>query len=144
MRGNDAQQRHGATATATSARLSPGTQRAVRQPPRQQTFSQQVSALFTRQDSKAQLRLHPEELGQGAYFALLDDNQRSSRWYRCTKPCPRRAGSRPAHVARTQLAESVPCQSSISSESFAGQQQSSSQQHLPAPNTRTRLALKMT
>ncbi|PHP34816.1 flagellar hook-length control protein FliK, partial [Salmonella enterica subsp. enterica serovar Typhimurium] len=41
----------------------------------QQTFSQQVM-LFTRQGQQsAQLRLHPEELGQVHISLKLDDNQ---------------------------------------------------------------------
>ncbi len=78
-----------------------------------------------------------EELGQGAYFAQavwMTIRRRSSDGI-AAQPCPRRAGSRPACCA-LQLAESgIQLGQNIGSESFAGQQQSSSQQS-SAPNTR--------
>ncbi|EEE1377648.1 flagellar hook length control protein FliK [Salmonella enterica subsp. diarizonae] len=99
----------------------------------QQTFSQQVM-LFTRQGQQsAQLRLHPEELGQVHISLKLDDNQAQLQMV-SPHSHVRAALEAALPVLRTQLAESgiQLGQSSISSESFAGQQQSSSQQQQPA------------
>ncbi|EAQ6105213.1 flagellar hook length control protein FliK [Salmonella enterica subsp. diarizonae] len=99
----------------------------------QQTFSQQVM-LFTRQGQQsAQLRLHPEELGQVHISLKLDDNQAQLQMVSLHSHV-RAALEAALPVLRTQLAESgiQLGQSSISSESFAGQQQSSSQQQQPA------------
>ncbi|WP_080218573.1 flagellar hook length control protein FliK [Salmonella enterica] len=101
----------------------------------QQTFSQQVmlffrSMLFTRQGQQsAQLRLHPEELGQVHISLKLDDNQAQLQMV-SPHSHVRAALEAALPMLRTQLAESgiQLGQSSISSESFAGQQQSSSQQ----------------
>ncbi|EBK7455131.1 flagellar hook length control protein FliK [Salmonella enterica] len=96
----------------------------------QQTFSQQVM-LFTRQGQQsAQLRLHPEELGQVHISLKLDDNQAQLQMV-SPHSHVRAALEAALPMLRTQLAESgiQLGQSSISSESFAGQQQSSSQQH---------------
>ncbi|MCT7228479.1 flagellar hook-length control protein FliK, partial [Salmonella enterica] len=95
----------------------------------QQTFSQQVM-LFTRQGQQsAQLRLHPEELGQVHISLKLDDNQAQLQMV-SPHSHVRAALEAALPMLRTQLAESgiQLGQSSISSESFAGQQQSSSQQ----------------
>ncbi|EJK6210818.1 flagellar hook length control protein FliK [Salmonella enterica] len=99
----------------------------------QQTFSQQVM-LFTRQGQQsAQLRLHPEELGQVHISLKLDDNQAQLQMV-SPHSHVRAALEAALPVLRTQLAESgiQLGQSSIISESFAGQQQSSSQQQQPA------------
>ncbi|EIP3424514.1 flagellar hook length control protein FliK [Salmonella enterica] len=99
----------------------------------QQTFSQQVM-LFTRQGQQsAQLRLHPEELGQVHISLKLDDNQAQLQMV-SPHSHVRAALEAALPVLRTQLAESgiQLGQSSINSESFAGQQQSSSQQQQPA------------
>ncbi|EAM7072235.1 flagellar hook length control protein FliK [Salmonella enterica] len=99
----------------------------------QQTFSQQVM-LFTRQGQQsAQLRLHPEELGQVHISLKLDDNQAQLQMV-SPHSHVRAALEAALPMLRTQLAESgiQLGQSSISSESFAGQQHSSSQQQPPA------------
>lgn len=99
----------------------------------QQAFSQQVT-LFTRQGQQsAQLRLHPEELGQVHISLKLDDNQAQLQMM-SPHSHVRAALEAALPMLRTQLAESgiQLGQSSISSESFAGQQQSSSQQQQPA------------
>lgn len=95
----------------------------------QQAFSQQVM-LFTRQGQQsAQLRLHPEELGQVHISLKLDDNQAQLQMV-SPHSHVRAALEAALPMLRTQLAESgiQLGQSSISSESFAGQQHSSSQQ----------------
>ncbi|EDS6440167.1 flagellar hook length control protein FliK [Salmonella enterica subsp. VII serovar 1,40:g,z51:--] len=99
----------------------------------QQAFSQQVM-LFTRQGQQsAQLRLHPEELGQVHISLKLDDNQAQLQMV-SPHSHVRAALEAALPMLRTQLAESgiQLGQSSISSESFAGQQHSSSQQQPPA------------
>ncbi|EDP8629435.1 flagellar hook length control protein FliK [Salmonella bongori] len=99
----------------------------------QQALSQQVT-LFTRQGQQsAQLRLHPEELGQVHISLKLDDNQAQLQMV-SPHSHVRAALEAALPMLRTQLAESgiQLGQSSISSESFAGQQQSSSQQQQPA------------
>ncbi|SUG56266.1 flagellar hook-length control protein [Salmonella enterica subsp. diarizonae] len=90
--------------------------------------------LFTRQGQQsAQLRLHPEELGQVHISLKLDDNQAQLQMV-SPHSHVRAALEAALPMLRTQLAESgiQLGQSSISSESFAGQQQSSSQQQQPA------------
>ncbi|ECG8589282.1 flagellar hook length control protein FliK [Salmonella enterica subsp. salamae] len=99
----------------------------------QQAFSQQVT-LFTRQGQQsAQLRLHPEALGQVHISLKLDDNQAQLQMM-SPHSHVRAALEAALPMLRTQLAESgiQLGQSSISSENFAGQQQSSSQQQQPA------------
>ncbi|EAO3467389.1 TPA_asm: flagellar hook length control protein FliK [Salmonella enterica subsp. houtenae serovar 16:z4,z32:-] len=99
----------------------------------QQAFSQQV-VLFTRQGQQsAQLRLHPEELGQVHISLKLDDNQAQLQMV-SPHSHVRAALEAALPMLRTQLAESgiQLGQSSISSESFAGQQHSSSQQQQSA------------
>lgn len=95
----------------------------------QQSLSQHIT-LFTRQGQQsAELRLHPEELGQVQISLKLDDNQAQLQMVSAHSHV-RAALEAALPVLRTQLAESgiQLGQSSISNESFAGQQQSSSQQ----------------
>lgn len=95
----------------------------------QQTISQNIT-LFTRQGQQsAELRLHPEDLGQVQISLKIDDNQ--AQLQMVSQHSHVRAALEAAlPVLRTQLAENgiQLGQSSISSESSAGQQQSSSQQ----------------
>lgn len=95
----------------------------------QQAVSQHVT-LFTRQGQQsAELRLHPEDLGQIQISLRLDDNQAQLQM---TSPHShvRAALEATLPALRTALAESgiQLGQSSISSESFAQQQQQSGQQ----------------
>lgn len=95
----------------------------------QQTISQNIT-LFTRQGKQsAELRLHPEDLGQVQINLKLDDNQAQIQMM-SPHSHVRAALEAALPTLRTSLAESgiQLGQSSISSESFAGQQQSSSQQ----------------
>lgn len=95
----------------------------------QQSLSQHIT-LFTRQGQQsAELRLHPEELGQVHISLRLDDNQAQLQMVSAHSHV-RAALEAALPVLRTQLAESgiQLGQSNISSESFAGQQHSSSQQ----------------
>jgi len=95
----------------------------------QQSVSQHVT-LFTRQGQQtAELRLHPEDLGQIQITLKMDDNQAQLQMVSAHSHV-RAALEAALPVLRTHLAESgiQLGQSSISSESFAGQQQSSSQQ----------------
>ena len=95
----------------------------------QQSVSQHVT-MFTRQGQQtAELRLHPEDLGQIQITLKLDDNQAQLQMISAHSHV-RAALEAALPVLRTHLAESgiQLGQSSISSESFAGQQQSSSQQ----------------
>lgn len=96
----------------------------------QQTISQNIT-LFTRQGQQsAELRLHPEDLGQVQISLKIDDNQ--AQLQMVSQHSHVRAALEAAlPVLRTQLAENgiQLGQSSISSESSAGQQHSSSQQH---------------
>lgn len=95
----------------------------------QQSVSQHVT-LFTRQGQQtAELRLHPEDLGQIQITLKLDDNQAQLQMVSAHSHV-RAALEAALPVLRTHLAENgiQLGQSSISSESFAGQQQSSSQQ----------------
>ncbi|WJD48919.1 flagellar hook length control protein FliK [Enterobacter sp. PGRG2] len=95
----------------------------------QQTISQNIM-LFTRQGKQsAELRLHPEDLGQVQINLKLDDNQAQIQMM-SPHSHVRAALEAALPTLRTSLAESgiQLGQSSISSESFTGQQQSSSQQ----------------
>ncbi|WP_072568926.1 flagellar hook length control protein FliK [Enterobacter sp. SA187] len=95
----------------------------------QQTISQNIT-LFTRQGKQsAELRLHPEDLGQVQINLKLDDNQAQIQMM-SPHSHVRAALEAALPTLRTSLAESgiQLGQSSISSESFTGQQQSSSQQ----------------
>lgn len=97
----------------------------------QQNISQHVT-LFTRQGQQsAELRLHPEDLGQVQISIKLEDNQAQLHLVSAHSHV-RQALEAALPVLRTQLAENgiQLGQSNISSESFSGQQQqhSSSQQ----------------
>ena len=95
----------------------------------QQNLSQHVT-LFTRQGQQsAELRLHPEDLGQVQISIKLEDNQAQLQMVSAHSHV-RQALEAALPVLRTSLAESgiQLGQSNISSESFAGQQQQSSQQ----------------
>lgn len=99
----------------------------------QQSLSQHIT-LFTKQGQQtAELRLHPEDLGQVQITLKLDDNQAQLQMVSAHSHV-RAALEAALPVLRTSLAESgiQLAQSSISSESFAGQQQSSSQQQQQA------------
>ncbi len=99
----------------------------------QQSLSQHIT-LFTRQGQQsAELRLHPEDLGQVQISLKLDDNQAQLQMVSAHSHV-RAALEAALPMLRTQLAESgiQLGQSSISSESFAGQQHSSSQQQQTA------------
>ncbi|EPJ7774837.1 flagellar hook-length control protein FliK, partial [Enterobacter hormaechei] len=80
----------------------------------------------------AELRLHPEDLGQVQISLKLDDNQAQLQMV-SPHSHVRAALEAALPILRTQLAENgiQLSQSSVSSEGFAGQQQSSSgqQQH---------------
>lgn len=95
----------------------------------QQNLSQHVT-LFTRQGQQsAELRLHPEDLGQVQISIKLEDNQAQLQMVSAHSHV-RQALEAALPMLRTSLAESgiQLGQSNISSESFAGQQQQSSQQ----------------
>lgn len=95
----------------------------------QQTLSQHIT-LFTRQGQQtAELHLHPEDLGQVQISLKLDDNQAQLQMVSAHSHV-RAALEAALPMLRTSLAENgiQLSQSSVSSESFAGQQQSSSQQ----------------
>lgn len=95
----------------------------------QQSLSQHVT-LFTRQGQQsAELRLHPQDLGQVHISIKLDDNLAQLQMV-SPHSHVRAALEAALPMLRTQLAESgiQLGQSNISSESFAGQQQSSGQQ----------------
>lgn len=95
----------------------------------QQSISQHVT-LFTRQGQQtAELRLHPEDLGKIQITLKLDDNQAQLQMVSAHSHV-RAALEAALPVLRTHLAENgiQLGQSSIRSESFAGQQQSSSQE----------------
>ena len=99
----------------------------------QQTLSQHIT-LFTKQGQQtAELRLHPEDLGQVQISLKLDDNQAQLQMV-SPHSHVRAALEAALPILRTQLAENgiQLSQSSVSSESFAGQQQSSSQQQQQA------------
>ncbi len=95
----------------------------------QQSLSQHVT-LFTRQGQQsAELRLHPQDLGQVHISLKLDDNLAQLQMV-SPHSHVRAALEAALPVLRTQLAESgiQLGQSNISSESFTGHQQSSGQQ----------------
>ncbi|MCK7450727.1 flagellar hook length control protein FliK [Enterobacter chengduensis] len=95
----------------------------------QQSLSQHIT-LFTKQGQQtAELRLHPEDLGQVQISLKLDDNQAQLQMVSAHSHV-RAALEAALPVLRTSLAENgiQLAQSSVSSESFAGQQHSSSQQ----------------
>ena len=95
----------------------------------QQSLSQHVT-LFTRQGQQsAELRLHPQALGQVHISLKLDDNLAQLQMV-SPHSHVRAALEAALPMLRTQLAESgiQLGQSNISSESFAGHQQSSGQQ----------------
>lgn len=99
----------------------------------QQSLSQHIT-LFTKQGQQtAELRLHPEDLGQVQITLKLDDNQAQLQMVSAHSHV-RAALEAALPVLRTSLAESgiQLAQSSVSSESFTGQQQSSSQQQQQA------------
>ncbi|HDR2794920.1 MULTISPECIES: flagellar hook length control protein FliK [Enterobacter] len=99
----------------------------------QQTLSQHIT-LFTRQGQQtAELRLHPEDLGQVQISIKIDDNQAQLQMVSAHSHV-RAALEAALPVLRTSLAENgiQLSQSSVSSESFSGQQQSSSQQQQQA------------
>ncbi|WP_253377801.1 flagellar hook length control protein FliK [unidentified bacterial endosymbiont] len=99
----------------------------------QQNLSQHIT-LFTRQGQQtAELRLHPEDLGQVQISLKLDDNQAQLQMVSAHSHV-RAALEAALPMLRTSLAESgiQLSQSSVSSESFAGQQQSSSGQQQQA------------
>ncbi|HGA2242020.1 TPA: flagellar hook length control protein FliK [Enterobacter roggenkampii] len=95
----------------------------------QQSLSQHIT-LFTKQGQQtAELRLHPEDLGLVQISLKLDDNQAQLQMVSAHSHV-RAALEAALPVLRTSLAENgiQLGQSSVSSESFAGQQQFSSQQ----------------
>lgn len=95
----------------------------------QQSLSQHVT-LFTRQGQQsAELRLHPQDLGQVHISIKLDDNLAQLQMV-SPHSHVRAALEAALPMLRTQLTDSgiQLGQSNISSESFAGQQQSSGQQ----------------
>ncbi|MEH0884668.1 flagellar hook length control protein FliK [Enterobacter sp. UNJFSC 003] len=99
----------------------------------QQNLSQHIT-LFTKQGQQtAELRLHPEDLGQVQISLKLDDNQAQLQMV-SPHSHVRAALEAALPMLRTSLAENgiQLSQSSVSSESFAGQQQSSSQQQQQA------------
>ncbi len=90
--------------------------------------SEPAHHLFTKQGQQtAELRLHPEDLGQVQISLKLDDNQAQLQMV-SPHSHVRAALEAALPILRTQLAENgiQLSQSSVSSEGFAGQQQSSS------------------
>ncbi|HBC1286491.1 TPA: flagellar hook-length control protein FliK [Escherichia coli] len=95
----------------------------------QQSLSQHIS-LFTRQGQQsAELRLHPQDLGEVQISLKVDDNQAQIQMVSPHQHV-RAALEAALPALRTQLAESgiQLGQSNISGESFNGQQQAASQQ----------------
>ncbi len=93
----------------------------------QQNVSQHIT-LFTRQGQQtAELKLHPENLGQVNITLKIDDNQAQIQMI-SPHSHVRAALEAAIPVLRTQLADNgiQLSQSNVSSESFAGQQQQSS------------------
>lgn len=117
----------------TATPLPPATvHAAVGSPDWQQSVSQHIT-LFTRQGQQtAELRLHPEELGQVHISLKLDDNQAQIQMV-SSHSHVRAALEAALPVLRAQLADSgiQLGQSNISSESFAGQQQQHSSGQQP-------------
>ncbi|ROP62560.1 flagellar hook-length control protein FliK [Enterobacter sp. BIGb0383] len=126
------------TAAAPSGIAAPLINAPLGSPDWQQSVSQHIT-MFTRQGQQtAELRLHPEDLGQIQITLKLDDNQAQLQMISAHSHV-RAALEAALPVLRTHLAESgiQLGQSSISSESFAGQQQSSSQQQQQAQRSGT-------
>lgn len=101
----------------------------------QQSLSQHIS-LFTRQGQQsAELRLHPQDLGEVQISLKVDDNQAQIQMVSPHQHV-RAALEAALPILRTQLAESgiQLGQSNISGESFSGQQQAASQQQ-QSPHT---------
>ena len=99
----------------------------------QQTVSQHIT-LFTRQGQQsAELRLHPEDLGQIQISLKLDDNQAQLQMVSGHSHV-RAALEAALPMLRTQLADNgiQLTQSNISSENFSGQQHAASQQQQQA------------
>lgn len=95
----------------------------------QQSLSQHIS-LFTRQGQQsAELRLHPQDLGEVQISLKVDDNRAQIQMVSPHQHV-RAALEAALPILRTQLAESgiQLGQSNISGESFSGQQQAASQQ----------------
>lgn len=114
-------------AQTTPPAPAPIVQAALGSPDWQQSVSQHIT-LFTRQGQQtAELRLHPEDLGQVHISLKLDDNQAQIQMV-SPHSHVRAALEAALPVLRAQLADNgiQLGQSNISSESFAGQQQ---QQH---------------
>lgn len=95
----------------------------------QQAISQHITLFTRRGQQRAELRLHPEDLGQVQISLKIDDNQAQIQMVSAHSHV-RAALEAALPVLRTQLAESgiQLGQSNISGESFNGQQHASSQQ----------------
>lgn len=120
-------------AQTTPSAPAPIVQAALGSPDWQQSVSQHIT-LFTRQGQQtAELRLHPEDLGQVHISLKLDDNQAQIQMV-SPHSHVRAALEAALPVLRAQLADNgiQLGQSNISSESFAGQQQ---QQHASGQQT---------
>lgn len=120
---------HGTSQTAATVATAPVLSQPLGTHEWQQSLSQHIT-LFTKQGQQtAELRLHPEDLGQVQISLKLDDNQAQLQMVSAHSHV-RAALEAALPVLRTSLAENgiQLSQSSVSSESFAGQQQSSSQQ----------------
>jgi len=121
--------RHATSQTAATVATAPVLSQPLGTHEWQQSLSQHIT-LFTKQGQQtAELRLHPEDLGQVQISLKLDDNQAQLQMVSAHSHV-RAALEAALPVLRTSLAENgiQLAQSSVSSESFAGQQQSSSQQ----------------
>lgn len=120
---------HATSQTAATVAIAPVLSQPLGTHEWQQSLSQHIT-LFTKQGQQtAELRLHPEDLGQMQISLKLDDNQAQLQMVSAHSHV-RAALEAALPVLRTSLAENgiQLAQSSVSSESFAGQQQSSSQQ----------------
>lgn len=120
-------------AQTTPVLPAPTVQAPLGSPDWQQSVSQHIT-LFTRQGQQtAELRLHPEDLGQVHISLKLDDNQAQIQMV-SPHSHVRAALEAALPVLRAQLADNgiQLGQSNISSESFAGQQQ---QQHASSQQT---------
>ncbi|HDC4477196.1 TPA: flagellar hook length control protein FliK [Enterobacter asburiae] len=120
---------HATSQTAATVAIAPVLSQPLGTHEWQQSLSQHIT-LFTKQSQQtAELRLHPEDLGQVQISLKLDDNQAQLQMVSAHSHV-RAALEAALPVLRTSLAENgiQLAQSSVSSESFAGQQQSSSQQ----------------